>query len=233
MYPSNFVNAFCFSVFQNIYQRETVFSSKQLYVQSRINHTKMRAATWNRYIFEKCFLEHLVNCLEQLLLMVTNTFSDQLLLEDKYFFSTATASEKLLFQNKELSRTYTFSEEELFRSRYFLKTVTFSEKLVPRNQVHNIYTWKNVALTSTNFLEYTMTWSDFELPQSFIVENSKQCINFSTYVLQMWFFRKLIVIVVSSNKLRKIFLTISAVFTVQKVSKYGVISGPYLDTFHA
>ena len=84
-----------------------------------------------------------------------------------------------------------------------MKTVTFSEKLVPRNQVHNIYTWKNVPLTSTNFLEYTMIWSNFELPQSFIVENSKQCINFNTYVLHMWFFRKLIVIVVSSNKLRK------------------------------
>ena len=219
-------------------------TAKQTSFQSSYIFSEQHRLYWNgsRYLKQLLFRKRILfkrdSCLEQLLLsknffLVTNTFSDQLLLEDKYFFSTATASEKLLFQNKELSRTYTFSEEELFRSRYFLKTVTFSEKLVLRNQVHNIYTWKNVPLTSTNSLKYTMIWSDFELPQSFIVENSKQCINFNTYVLQMWFFRKLIVIVVSSNKLRKIVLTISIVFTVRKVSKYGLISGPYLDTFHA
>ena len=84
-----------------------------------------------------------------------------------YFFEAGTFSELLLFEN-------------FFKSRYFLKTVTFSEKLVLRNQVHNIYAWKDFQLTSIHSFEYTMIWFDFELPQNFIVENSKKCIYFNT-----------------------------------------------------
>ena len=46
-----------------------------------------------------------------------------------------------------------------------------------------------------------MVRSDFEIPQFFIVENSKQRISI---VLQMCLFGKLVVILVSSDNLRKI-----------------------------
>ena len=70
-----------------------------------------------------------------------------------------------------------------FRSWTFLgagilENSHFSEKLLLRNQVHNRYTWKNFPLTSIHSFDYTLIWFGFELPQSFIVKNSKQCINF-------------------------------------------------------
>ena len=52
-----------------------------------------------------------------------------------------------------------------------------------------------------------MSWSDFEIPPFFIVENSEQCINSNIGCLQMWLFRKLVVIVVFWIKLWKIGLT--------------------------
>ena len=42
-----------------------------------------------------------------------------------------------------------------------------------------------------------MVWSDFEIPQPFIVENGKQRINFNL-------FANLVVMLVSSNRFRKI-----------------------------
>ena len=71
------------------------------------------------------------SCLKQLLLpnnysLVTNTFSDQLVLEDKYFFSTATLLEE------PFSRKSSYLEHVLFRSKYFFRTATFSEEELER-----------------------------------------------------------------------------------------------------
>lgn len=80
-----------------------------------------------------------------------------------YFSQECSSSEKLLFQMK------TF-----FDSTYFLKKVTFFEKLVLRDQLQSIYTSKDFPLTITYSFRYAMIWSDFETPQLFIDENSKQ-----------------------------------------------------------
>ena len=85
-----------------------------------------------------------------------------------FFFVAGNSFEQLVFRN-------TF-----FGSRYFLRRVNFSEKLVLRNQLHCIYTRKEFPLTIIYSFEYSMGWSDFETPQFFIVENSKQCMNFNT-----------------------------------------------------
>ena len=44
-----------------------------------------------------------------------------------------------------------------------------------------------------------MSWSDIETPQFFIVEKSKPCTNFNTGYVTNVTFRKMVVIVVSSN----------------------------------
>ena len=85
-------NALSFSVIQDTSHGETNLLPKQLYFQSRIDDNEMRD-------FYREMFFRIPSCLEQLLL-VNNTFSNQLLLEDKYFFSTATVSEELFLQNK-------------------------------------------------------------------------------------------------------------------------------------
>ena len=107
-----------------------------------------------------------------------NTFSAQLLSRRSFFSRISNYSEYVLFRSRYLFWTPTFSQEEP-RSRYFLKTVTFSEKLVLRKQFHRIYTSKSFPLTSIHSFKYSMVRSDFEIPQPFIVENSKQRINFN------------------------------------------------------
>ena len=52
--------------------------------------------------------------------------------------------------------------------------------IVLRNQFQSIYTWKEFLLTSIHSFKYSMVRSDFEIPQSFIVENNKQRINFNS-----------------------------------------------------
>ena len=84
-----------------------------------------------------------------------------------YFFKVSTSSEQLLFQKK-----------NFFLSKYFLKTFTFS--IVLRTQFHSIYDWKDFQLTNIHSFKCTMVWSNFEIHQSFIVENTKQRIKFST-----------------------------------------------------
>ena len=84
-----------------------------------------------------------------------------------------------MYFSEALLRTATFLEE-LLQEQFFQKTVTFPEKLVLRNQFQGIYTWKDFQLTSIHSFKYIMVWSDFDIPQSFIVENSKQSINFNT-----------------------------------------------------
>ena len=125
---STFTNALSFSVFQNTNHHETNFSSKQLYFQSSIDYTEMRAATWSSYFFaNKIFPKP--SCLEELLLsnnyfLVTNTFCDQLLLEYKCFFSTAT----IMFRRSYFCRISNYSKHLLFQRRQFFQRATFSEE---------------------------------------------------------------------------------------------------------
>ena len=116
------------------------------------------------------------SCLEQLLLrnnnsFVTNTFPDQLLLEDEYFsgyFSiTATVTEEGFFSPESViiqsmyffeagasCKQLLFQKKNFFSSRYTLKTVTFSDNSA--YQFHSIYTWKDFPLTSINSFKYAM-----------------------------------------------------------------------------
>ena len=48
------------------------------------------------------------------------------------------------------------------------------------NQFHSNYTSKDFPLTSIHSIKHSMVRSDFEIPQSFIVGNSKQRINFNS-----------------------------------------------------
>ena len=121
-----------------------------------------------------------------------------------FFEEGINSSEELLFQKK-----------KFLRSRYSLKNSFFL--IVLRNQFHIIYTWKDFTLTSIHSFKY------FEVPQTFIVENSKQSINFNTGCVAMWLFSKLVVIVVSSNKLWKIVLTNSVALVVQKMLQWKFV----------
>ena len=69
------------------------------------------------------------SCLEELLLsnnyfLLTNTFSDQLLLEYRYIFGTAT----VMFGRGYFLRISNYSKHVLFRRRRFFRTATFSEE---------------------------------------------------------------------------------------------------------
>ena len=55
---------------------------------------------------------------------VNCTFSDQLLLEDKYFFRTAT----VMFRRSYLFKISNYSKHVLSRIRQFFRTATFSEE---------------------------------------------------------------------------------------------------------
>ena len=52
-----------------------------------------------------------------------------------------------------------------------------------------------------------MVWSDFEIPQFFMIENSKKRINLNTECVTNVIFGKLVVIMIYSKKLGKIILT--------------------------
>ena len=130
----NLAKALSFCVFQNTSHREINLLSKQLYIKTRINYNKKRAAISSSYFFAKRVFR-LPTSLEQLLLsnnyfLVTNTFCNPLILEEKYF------SSQLLFRRKVFSRINNYSEYVLFlpnssffkrgtfsRSKYFLKWV--------------------------------------------------------------------------------------------------------------
>ena len=115
------------------------------------------------------------------------------IIQHMYFFVTGSSSERLLFQKM-----------NFFRSMYFLKRVIFF-LIVLRKQFYSIYTWKDCPLTSIHSFKYSIVWSDFEIPQSFIVGNSKQRINFNTgCVTNVSFWEFGSYLVSSSNKLRKI-----------------------------
>ena len=83
-----------------------------------------------------------------------------------------------------------FFEAVLVLSSYFFRRGTFlgariSWKMslfliVLCNQFHSNYTSKDFPLTSIHSIKHSMVRSDFEIPQSFIVGNSKQRINFNS-----------------------------------------------------
>ena len=129
MQSSTFANALSFSVFQNTGHRQTNFLSRQLHFQSSISYTGIREATWSSYFLEKDFFFRSRSCSEELLLsgnyfLVTNNFSDQLLLEYRCFFSTIT----VMFRRSYFFRISNYSKHVLFRSRQFFQTATFSEE---------------------------------------------------------------------------------------------------------
>ena len=155
---------------------------------------------------KRTFSEHVVfwSCyfFLKITFLATNTFSDQLLFEDKFFVSTALTSKELLLQNN-------YSEHVLIRSRHFL---LFQKKVFLENsyffwnaslcnQLRSAYTWKDFPLTMIYSLKYTLSWSISEIPQFFIIENSKQCINFNTWCVKI--FRRLVIIVVLQTRFGK------------------------------
>ena len=85
----------------------------------------------------------------------------------------------VIFPSGYFFRTATFSEEELFQEQICLEKRHFF-LIVLRNQFHSIYTLKGFPLTIIHSFKCSMVRSDFEILQSFIVENSKQRINFNT-----------------------------------------------------
>ena len=134
--------------------------------------------------------------MEQLLLsnnyfLVINIFSDQLLLQHKYFsaqtvfrksysYRISNHLEHVVFRSRHFLRTAIFSPNNVFRSKYFLRTVTFFEKLVLCNPNFTAFIPEKAFHWPWSILfTHSMTWSDFEIPQFFIVENRKQCINFN------------------------------------------------------
>ena len=86
-----------------------------------------------------------------------------------HFFEASTSPEQLLFQKK-----------KFFRGWYFFSAVNFSEMLVMRNQIYSIFIRRGFLLTIIHSLQYTMSWLEIEIPQFYIVESRKQCINFNT-----------------------------------------------------
>ena len=113
-----------------------------------------------------------------------NTFSAQLLFRTSFFFRISNYSEYVLFRSGAFCGQLLFQKRNLFRGRYFLIKSLFL--LVLRNQFHSIYTWKD--LTSIHFFKHSMVRSSFEIPQFFIVENSKQPINFNS-VTNVYFWK--------------------------------------------
>ena len=95
--------------------------------------------------------------------LVTNTFSDQLRLEDKYFYSTASVWMSFSFRINNYSE-YTFSklvplpDNYFFRGRTFLGAgISWKQSfflLVLCNQFHSIYIW-NRYVASVTFKEVT------------------------------------------------------------------------------
>ena len=131
MQASTFTSALSFSVFQNTSYRKTNLLLKRLHFQNSIDFIEMRAATSLRQlIFLKKSFSRTHSCLEQLRLpndyfLATSTFSDHLLLKDKYFFSVggggggATSSEQAIIQNMYYFKAGTSSEQLLGAWRVF------------------------------------------------------------------------------------------------------------------
>ena len=156
MQLSTFANVLSFSVFQNTSHLETNFSSKQLYFQSSIDYTEMRweqplgAATFSQNFFFKT-----LSCLEELLLsnkylLVINTFSDQLLLEDEHFFSTATVLEEVLVLRNQVHYTDTGKDFPLTIICSFKYNIGFAFKI-------RLCTQSGFSYAFDVFLEYVNT----------------------------------------------------------------------------
>ena len=83
------------------------------------------------------------------------------------FFEVGFSFEQLFLQKR-----------NFFRSRHFLSQSLFLTVLC--NKFDSIYTLKDFLLTSIHSFKYTMIWYEFEIHQSFIVENSKKRIDLNT-----------------------------------------------------
>ena len=108
--------------------------------------------------------------------LTINTFSAQLLFRRSFFTRVTNYLEHVLFRSRCFIRTAALSEEELFRSTYFFKTATFSDSSAQPISWH--FTWKDFPLISIHSFKYAIVRSHFEIPQSFIAQNSKQSIKF-------------------------------------------------------
>ena len=93
-----------------------------------------------------------------------------------------------------------FQNKNFIKSWYFLKTVSFSD-----------------------ILKYALVCFDFEIPQSFVVENSKWRINFYTGCVTNVNFSEVDSNLVFSHKLQKIVLTISVALMLQKMLQWEFV----------
>ena len=110
MQPSDFVMAISVCVFQNTSNRETRFLIKTHLFAERY-FSKYLVIWSNEFFYNNYFL-------------VTNTFSDQLRLDDKYFYSTASVWISFSFRINNYSE-YTFSKQVLLPDNYFFRGRTF------------------------------------------------------------------------------------------------------------
>ena len=116
--PSTLSKGICIFVSWNKLIIKAAIFSKQ-YRLCWNNRSHLRQLLFCRKVFLR-----IPTCLEQLRLsnncfVVTNTFSNQLLLKDEHFFNTATVRKSFF------SRISNYSKYVLFRSRYFFRTATF------------------------------------------------------------------------------------------------------------
>ena len=126
--------------FLSVYFRRPVIVKQTSYRSSYSLRAASIILRWEQPLEAASFLQkdffRIPSCLEELFLsnnhfLVTNTFSDQLLLEYKYFFSTAT----VMFRRSYFLRISNYSKHVLFRSRRFFCTATFSEEQLFKEQV--------------------------------------------------------------------------------------------------
>ena len=132
--------------FQRIWEHQLNFLLKQLYFQSNIDYTEMRAATWSSFCSaERFFSEYLVAWSSYFFLIIVpwwqgrflisyflkiNNFSVKLHFWKNFFSRMSIYSEHLLFEAGASSEQLFFQKKNFFRSRYFLKTVTFTENFI-------------------------------------------------------------------------------------------------------
>ena len=126
MQLSSPANALSFSVFQNTNhgEKKLLIAQAIFSEQYHLNWNESSHLKW--LLFRKMIFFRIPSCLKQLLFnnyfLLINTFSDQLLLKDKYF------SVQMLLRRSYFFRISNCLEHVLFRGRQFCQTVTFSEE---------------------------------------------------------------------------------------------------------
>ena len=124
-----------------------------------------------------------------------------------YFYEAGSSSKQLHFQ-----------KNNFFRSRNFLRTATFPEKLVLRNQPHSICTWKGFPLASIHSFKYSRGRLTLKFLSCLLLKIENNVLIPIKDALQMLLFRKVIIIVIYSNKLWKIGIANSEGFVVQRAN---------------